>query len=318
MGYDADLADVALDISAIKLWPKEGPFLWASGFYMPIYNDNRMLLGNFQHRMLVAEGMKSIIDKKGLKPDFISGTSTSGIAPAATLADMLDIPLVVQKDGQQYSFEKSYANIWRGGLPDVDVVVSSCPFGIPLAVRCANEQRLPFAYVRAEKKEHGLKKQVEGILNPGSQALILEAYLLVGDAYTDVVKDILTDRGVGIVANCAVYGFANLFDVKGKKGLQIEDLVSTGGSCVDEILLLRDKGAHVDNCISIFSYGLEKAVSIFGRAGVELSAVLEYPTLLAEALNRGYIPKESLGALEEWRLDPFNWGEKHNYLPVKK
>ena len=43
--YSEEIAKKALEMGAIRLSP-EKPFRWASGYYMPIYNDNRTLLGN--------------------------------------------------------------------------------------------------------------------------------------------------------------------------------------------------------------------------------------------------------------------------------
>ena len=54
MGYDKQIAKASLDILAIKLRPDD-PFQWASGFRMPIYNDNRMFLGYPKYRKLIAD-----------------------------------------------------------------------------------------------------------------------------------------------------------------------------------------------------------------------------------------------------------------------
>ena len=62
MSVAQQLAKISLEIGAIKINSKN-PFTWASGYRMPLYNDNRMLLGNAGHRTLIAEGMKAIIQK---------------------------------------------------------------------------------------------------------------------------------------------------------------------------------------------------------------------------------------------------------------
>ena len=63
MNFSKEIAKISLETGAIKLEP-ETPFLWASGYYMPIYNDNRLLLGSSKHRKLIAEGFKDIIISK--------------------------------------------------------------------------------------------------------------------------------------------------------------------------------------------------------------------------------------------------------------
>ena len=86
------LVKAALEIGAIKLKPKD-PFTWASGYRMPIYNDNRLLLSNAESRLLVAQGFSEQIAAHNLSPDVIAGTATAGIPHATTLADYLKLPL---------------------------------------------------------------------------------------------------------------------------------------------------------------------------------------------------------------------------------
>lgn len=93
MTYAKSLAEIALKIGAIKINP-EHPFTWASGYKMPIYNDNRLLLCKSDYRMLVAEGFQTILAKGKIAVDVIAGTATAGIPPATTLANLMKTPLV--------------------------------------------------------------------------------------------------------------------------------------------------------------------------------------------------------------------------------
>jgi len=88
-----ELAKAGLSIGSIRLRP-EHPFRWASGYYMPIYNDNRILLSSWKFRALVASGFDDIIRENKLHFDIIAGTATAGIPHATTLADRLQHPLV--------------------------------------------------------------------------------------------------------------------------------------------------------------------------------------------------------------------------------
>jgi orotate phosphoribosyltransferase len=92
-----NLADAALDIGAIKI-NTENPFTWASGYRMPMYNDNRLLLGKHTHRLLVAEGLQAIIKREHINADVIAGVATAGIPHATTLANLLQTPLVYVRD----------------------------------------------------------------------------------------------------------------------------------------------------------------------------------------------------------------------------
>ena len=90
--YSNDLARKALELGAIRLSP-EKPFCWASGYYMPIYNDNRSFLGDYQTRRMIAMAFSEILGKLGFDPDNIAGTSTAGIPHATTLGDLLQKPV---------------------------------------------------------------------------------------------------------------------------------------------------------------------------------------------------------------------------------
>jgi orotate phosphoribosyltransferase len=91
------LAATSLHIGAIKINP-ETPFKWASGYFMPIYNDNRLLLAKAPHRRMVCEYLTDIMDNYGIRPDVIAGTATAGIPHATTLADRLNLPLIYIRD----------------------------------------------------------------------------------------------------------------------------------------------------------------------------------------------------------------------------
>lgn len=113
--YGVELAKIALEIQAIKLQP-ENPFTWASGYRMPIYNDNRLLLGNYEHRKLVADGLVHLVKTNGLKCDVIAGVA-SGAVPAATfLANELKMPLVyIAKQSKEHGLGKRVEGVMKKG-----------------------------------------------------------------------------------------------------------------------------------------------------------------------------------------------------------
>lgn len=91
--YGPKLAKAALSLGAIRLSP-EKPFTWASGYHMPIYNDNRQFLAVPAYRMLIRDAFADMIEALGLADvDNISGTATAGIPHAVTLADKLEKPM---------------------------------------------------------------------------------------------------------------------------------------------------------------------------------------------------------------------------------
>jgi orotate phosphoribosyltransferase len=88
-----NIALVALEIGAIRINARQ-PFTWASGNKMPIYNDNRLLLGNSQNRALIAKGFQDLLKNSAAKVEVIAGTATAGIPHATTLADLLEVPMI--------------------------------------------------------------------------------------------------------------------------------------------------------------------------------------------------------------------------------
>ena len=119
MKFSEEIAKISIETGAIQLNP-ETPFLWASGYRMPIYNDNRLLLGNSQHRQLIAEGFNDIITSKEIEVDVIAGTATAGIPPATSLADMLKTPLIYVRPNPK---EHGMKNQIEGVLSDNQKVV---------------------------------------------------------------------------------------------------------------------------------------------------------------------------------------------------
>ena len=97
MDYAREIAKAALEIKAIKLSPDK-PFEWASGYMMPIYNDNRMFLFYPFYRDLIAHGFLNIVKQRDFSWDVIAGTSTAGISPATTLAEKTTSPLIYVRD----------------------------------------------------------------------------------------------------------------------------------------------------------------------------------------------------------------------------
>ena len=91
------LASEALRIGAIRLNAQQ-PFVWASGYQMPIYNDNRMLVSDPRNRGKIGLAFAHIIELEEIPVDVIAGTSTAGISPATTLADLLEKRFIYVRD----------------------------------------------------------------------------------------------------------------------------------------------------------------------------------------------------------------------------
>ncbi len=115
MNFAQQLATISLEIGAIKINSKN-PFTWASGYRMPLYNDNRMLLGNADHRTLIAEGMKAILEKEGVHVDTVAGVATAGIPHATSLANLIKLPLIyVRSSPKEHGLKNQVEGILKSG-----------------------------------------------------------------------------------------------------------------------------------------------------------------------------------------------------------
>lgn len=106
------------------------------------------------------------------------------------------------------------------------------------------------------------------------------------------------------------HGKENLVEGKVEKGktyLVVEDLVSTGGSSLNTINAVREKGGIVEHCIAIFTYELEKSQNNLAGANVKLLALTNFTSFVKTALQKKYISREQLSHIMDWKKHPEGW-----------
>lgn len=109
------------------------------------------------------------------------------------------------------------------------------------------------------------------------------------------------------------HGLENLIEGDLKPGMKvvvIEDLISTGGSSLKAVEAIRNDACEVLGMIAIFTYGFQVSVDKFKEAGVELTTLSDYETLLEVAGEINYINEKDVSTLREWRKDPATWSAK--------
>ena len=198
------IAKDLLDIQAVFLKPND-PFTWASGIKSPIYCDNRLTLSNPKVRRDVENALAEIIKTHFPECEAVMGTATAGIAHAALVAEILDLPM---------------------------------------------------GYVRASAKDHGRANQIEGKCEPGTKVVV------------------------------------------------IEDLISTAGSSIEVINVLRDNGVEVLGMASIFTYGMKKGLDRLAEANVKNVSASNLAVLVEVASEIGYIQSEDKERLLQFRNNP--------------
>ncbi len=94
------IAKDLLSIQAVFLRPEE-PFTWASGIHSPIYCDNRLVLSDHKVRTDVENGLMQLIKAEYPDVEVLMGTSTAGIAHAAIVAQMMELPMGYVRGGNK-------------------------------------------------------------------------------------------------------------------------------------------------------------------------------------------------------------------------
>lgn len=106
------------------------------------------------------------------------------------------------------------------------------------------------------------------------------------------------------------HGLANLIEGElpvGAKVVVVEDLISTGGSSLKAVEALRNAGFEVVGMVASYTYGFGVAKQAFEAAKVQLLTLTNYEAVLEAALQTGYISKDQIPTLNEWRSNPSEW-----------
>ena len=90
----------------------------------------------------------------------------------------------------------------------------------------------------------------------------------------------------------------------GDKVVVVEDLISTGGSCIEVVNVLREAGADVLGVVSIFTYGMQKGVDRMAAANVKNISLSNFDVLVDVAADEGYIKPEDKSRLIQFRNNP--------------
>ena len=199
-----EVAKNLLKIKAVFLKPND-PFTWASGIKSPIYCDNRLTLSYPETRKVVEEGLAQLIKENYPTCEVIMGTSTAGIAHAAYVSDILDLPM---------------------------------------------------GYVRGGAKDHGRGNQIEGVVPVG--------------------KDVVV----------------------------IEDLISTAGSSIEVVEVLREAGCNVLGIASIFTYNVQKGKDRLAQANVINHSLSNFETLVNVACEEKYINESDINKVLKFQSNP--------------
>lgn len=175
--------------------------------------------------------------------------------------------------------------------------------GIKSPIYCDNRLTLSFPKVRSDV-ENGLADAVKKYY---PDADVLMGTSTAGIAHAAITATIL-DMPMGYVrSGHKDHGRQNQIEgklEKGQKVVVIEDLISTGGSVLEVVDVLREAGAEVLGIISIFTYGLQKGIDRLAAANVENHSLSDFSTLVKVAAEEGYIKPEEVDKLHAFISNP--------------
>ena len=126
-----------------------------------------------------------------------------------------------------------------------------------------------------------------------------------------LLADVLEKPFVYVRSSAKDHGRRNQIEGElkvGQRVLVVEDLISTGGSCLLAVDALREAGAEVVGVLAIFQYGFAKADTAFAEKGVGFQTLTNYDALVQEAVRTGYVSETDLNTLKKWRENPDAWG----------
>ena len=175
--------------------------------------------------------------------------------------------------------------------------------GIKSPIYCDNRLTLSDTQVR-DDVENGLAALIK---EHYPQAEVLMGTSTAGIAHAAITATIL-NLPMGYVRSGAKdHGRGNQIEGKllpGQKVVVVEDLISTGGSCIEVVNVLREAGADVLGIVSIFTYGMKKGLERLAAAEVKNISLCDLDTLVEVAAEKAYIEPADKDRLIQFRNNP--------------
>ena len=175
--------------------------------------------------------------------------------------------------------------------------------GIKSPIHCANRLTLTAPQVRNDV-ENGL---AEVIRREYPEVEVLMGTSTAGIAHAAIVGHLM-NLPMGYVRGSAKdHGRGNQIEGRleaGQKVVVVEDLISTAGSCIEVVNVLRQAGAEVLGIASIFTYGMKKGLDRLAEANVKNVSLTNLDAVAEVAAETGYIRPEDVARLKKFRDNP--------------
>ena len=201
------------------------------------------------------------------------------------------------------------ARLIAGDLLDIKAVFlrPNEPFtwasGIKSPIYCDNRLTLTAPKVRTDVEE-ALAEVIKDEF-PGAEVLMGTA--TAGIAHAAITAHLM-DVPMGYVRSGAKdHGRGNQIEGRlepGQKVVVVEDLISTGGSCIDTVNVLREAGAEVLGVIAIMTYGMKKGIDRFAEANIKWTTLTNFDTVIELAAEKDLIDNGDIERLKAFRDNP--------------
>ena len=175
--------------------------------------------------------------------------------------------------------------------------------GIKSPIYCDNRLTLTAPEVRTD---------VEEALALTIREVFPEVEVLMGTATAGIAHAAITAHLMGLPmgyvrSGAKDHGRGNQIEGRlepGQKVVVVEDLISTGGSCIDTVNVLREAGAEVLGVISIMTYGMKKGIDRMAEADIKWVSLTNFDEVIAAAAENGYISEGDISRLKAFRDNP--------------
>ena len=175
--------------------------------------------------------------------------------------------------------------------------------GIKSPVYCDNRLILTAPEIRTRVEE----RIAQAIKENYPEAEVLMGTSTAGIAHAAIAGHIL-NLPMGYVRSGAKdHGRQNQIEgrlEKGQKVVVVEDLISTGGSVIVVVNVLREAGAEVLGIVSIFTYGMQRGLDRLKEANVKNVSLTDFDTIAKVAAEEGYVKAEDVDRLIKFRNNP--------------
>ena len=175
--------------------------------------------------------------------------------------------------------------------------------GIKSPVYCDNRLTL---------SDHQVRSDVENGLATLIKEHYPEAEVLMGTSTAGIAHAAITAHILGmpmgyVRSGAKDHGRQNQIEgklEKGQKVVVVEDLISTGGSVLEVVNVLREAGAEVLGIVSIFTYGMKKGLERLAAAEVKNVSLTNFDVIAQVAAETGYIKEDDVSRLIAFRNNP--------------